>query len=148
MNRLSQHWISYHDQFVRDKIILTYPKNLIFTMQLLIEHLNYTVEHIYSQFPHAEKFNVTSLNNVSWEKDIIVFDNDNNLLIAPEPVKQLVNLDKRLKYQEARDEIFGPFRFIPFIEVYKFRYVVIMFLIVCLLVSRHWLCRLFVQENT
>lgn len=120
-------WIYYFDEFSRDKNVLSYPKNLIFTAQFLTEHLKYASEHIYPKhlFPFAEKFNLFPLNEIDWKTNIIVFDKHSNILLAPEPVKDLVNLDRRLRYAEARDAIFGGFRFFPeFLEIFHLRWFV------------------------
>lgn len=125
-------WINYlqtarqhlHD----DTCILFYPENVIFTAQYLIHHLEYVQKNVYNRYPDAEKFNLDVLNGIEWEKVVFVFDTSSYTLIsAPDPIQNLINLDRRLRYQEARDYIFGGFRWIPFLEFFRMRW----FLLLC-----------------
>lgn len=108
---LKEPWIPYVDNFIQSQIVLTYPKNMIFTSQILTNHLKNT-QDIYKKFPYAEKFNINLLSTVDWNNTTLTFDKDLNLILAPEPVKKLINLNKRLNYKKAYSYIFFPFQFI------------------------------------
>lgn len=109
-------WIEYKNTFVRSKIVLQYPKNLIFTLQLLKRHAN---NPIFDRYPLAERFDTGALLLVDWHRTIIAFDTDDNVSVAPDAVKALINLERRLRPEEAARAIFDPFRFFP---VHVFRY--------------------------
>lgn len=100
-------WIPYNDTFVRSRIVLDYPKNLVFTLQYLKEH--FENNEAYTRYPDVERFDTHSLKLVEWEKALIVLDRDANVVVAPDPVKRLINLDRRTRYGEAYDYVFGPF---------------------------------------
>lgn len=95
----SDAWISYGESFVRSSIVLEYPKNLIFTLQYLEQHAIET-ENVYETFPFAERFDATTLNAVDWSNSIIVIDANDRLLVAPDPIRHLISLDRRLRYWE------------------------------------------------
>lgn len=100
-------WIPYNDTFYHSRMILTFPKNVIFTAQLLSHVQSLPV---YKQYPHAERFEAKWLQNVDWKQSMIVFDDNSHVVMAPEPVMDLIQLDRRLQYKEAADGIFGSFR--------------------------------------
>lgn len=105
-------WIPYNDTFYHSRLVLTYPKNVIFTMQLLSKVQSLPV---YNQFPSAERFDASLFQNVDWQQVIIVFDQEHRVVLAPEPVLKLIQLDRRLNYKEASHVLFGPFQpMIPF----------------------------------
>lgn len=103
-------WISYNDTFVRSRIVLEYPKNLVFTLQFLTEHLG---NEAYTRYPDVERFDVLSLQEVDWEEALIVLDRDHHVVVAPDPVKKLIGLDRRMRYRKAADHVFGPFLLFP-----------------------------------
>lgn len=107
----SEPWIPYNDTLFHSRLVLTYPKNLIFTAQLLSRVQSLPV---YKDYPDAEKFSIQSLQTVDWKKSIIVLNRDSQVTMAPEPVLKLIQLDRRLHYQEAAKTIFGPFQILPF----------------------------------
>lgn len=109
-------WIPYNTKFIQSRITLTYPENVIFTAQL-VKHISQL--DIYKVYPYAEKMNLMDLEHVEWTKTLIVLDRHLQLLFAPDPVYQLVRLDRRLHYREAMTTIFNPFRFLPFFEVFR-----------------------------
>lgn len=124
-------WIQYLEtarQHPDDTWILFYPENVIFTAQYLIHHLDFVQNHVYNRYPDAEKFNLEVLNDIEWKKVVFVFDGSSYTLIsAPDPIQNLINLDRRLRYEEARDRIFGGFRLFPFLEFFSLRW----FLLLC-----------------
>lgn len=120
-------WIPYNNQFIRSRITLTYPENVIFTAQLLKYVMN---SDIYKKFPYAEKINPSVFETVNWTKAIIVFDSDLQLKVAPDPVFQLVQLDRRLKYKDAAATIFGPFRFFPYFELFQLQWLGILLILI------------------
>lgn len=104
-------WIPYNDTLFHSRLVLNYPKNLIFTTQLLSRVQSLSV---YQDYPDAERFAIQSLQSIDWEKSLIVFNRDSHVVMAPEPVLKLIQLDRRLNYREAADTIFGPFQILPF----------------------------------
>ncbi|GFS67168.1 uncharacterized protein TNCV_713161 [Trichonephila clavipes] len=80
---------------------------MIFTAQLLSHVMSLPV---YQKYPYAEPFQVQSLQNVDWEQTLIVLNHDSQAVLAPEPVLQLIQLDRRLEFQKAKEIMFGPFR--------------------------------------
>lgn len=112
-------WIPYNTKFIQSRITLTYPENVIFTAQM-IKHV--TQLDIYKDYPYAENIRDIEFDAVDWTQTLIVFDRDLQLLFAPDPVYQLVRLDRRLQYREARTTIFGPFRFLPVLEVFRYQW--------------------------
>lgn len=102
---LKKPWIPYADNFVTNYIVLNYPKNIIYVSQLLSNHLEF-VKKLYKKLPYAEKFNPFLLQAVDWKTSPLTFNADGHLLIAPEPIKKLVNLNKRLHYKKAYSFIF------------------------------------------
>lgn len=105
MDYFKQPWINYFDSFFQSSLILEYPKNMIFTAQILTHHLK---NNIYDTFPYAEKFDLSSLNTIDWKNTVVTISKD--LVIAPEPLKQLINLEKRLNYEKAKDFLFHSFQ--------------------------------------
>lgn len=112
-------WIPYNTKFIQSRITLTYPENVIFTAQL-VKHVSQL--DVYNVYPYAEKINLSDLEHVEWTKTLIVFDRNLQLLFAPDPVNELVRLDRRLHYREAMATIFNPFRFLPFLEVFRYQW--------------------------
>lgn len=113
-------WIPYNDTLLESRLVLTYPKNQIFTLQLLTRVLE---SDVYNRYPLAEKFQIENLQDIDWKQNLIVVDRDSNLVVAPEPVKDLVWLDRRLHYREAAKNIFGPFHILPNImQIFKFQW--------------------------
>lgn len=110
-------WIPYNDKFLQSRITLTYPENVIFTAQLLKHVME---SDVYKKYPQAETMDCSELQRVDWTEAIIVFDNELNLILAPDPVHQLARLDRRLQYERAADVIFGSFRFFPFLESFRY----------------------------
>lgn len=100
-------WIPYNDTFFQSRMVLAYPKNVIFTMQLLSKVQSHPV---YQQFPYAERFDASLFQKVDWPRAMIVFDQDHRVVMAPEPILQLIQLDRRLHYKQASRAIFGPFQ--------------------------------------
>lgn len=113
-------WIPYNNKFIHSRITLTYPENIIFSAQLLKHVANLKV---YEKYPHAEKVNVSEFAAVDWTKAIIVIDHNLQLVYAPDPVYRLVRLDRKLNYREASATIFGPFRFLPSLEVFHYQWI-------------------------
>lgn len=103
-------WIVYNKTFFHSRITLIYPENLIFTTQLLQTILK---SDVYTHYPDAEKVQFDLFNLIDWEKSIIVIDHNLQLLLAPDAVHELVRLDRRLNYKEAKSTIFGPFEWFP-----------------------------------
>ncbi|GFW97225.1 uncharacterized protein TNCV_4784391 [Trichonephila clavipes] len=122
----SDPWIPYNDTFFHSRLVLSYPKNMIFTAQLLSHVMSLPV---YQKYPYAEPFQVQSLQNVDWEQTLIVFNHDSQVVLAPEPVLQLIQLDRRLEFQKAKEIIFGPFRLFPF-QLFQSQWVWILGLLV------------------
>lgn len=112
-------WIPYNNKFIRSRITLTYPENVIFAAQLL-KHV--AGLDVYKKYPYAEKVKVSEFAQVDWHKAIIVIDNNLQLIFAPDPVHQLVRLDRKLNYKEAAATIFGPFRFFSAFEVFQYQW--------------------------
>lgn len=104
-------WIPYNDTLFHSRLVLTYPKNLIFTTQLLSRVQSLPV---YKDYPDAEQFSIQSLQTIDWKNSLIVLNRDSHVVMAPEPVLKLIQLDRRLNYQEAANTIFGPFQIWPF----------------------------------
>lgn len=107
---LDDPWVPYNDSFFHSRLVLTYPKNKIFTTQLLHRVLSLPV---YQTYPSAQVFDVLSLNSVDWKDSVIALDHDFRVVMAPEPVLALIQLDRRLHYTVAEQNIFGPFRLLP-----------------------------------
>jgi hypothetical protein len=100
-------WVSsYLQTFFHDKLVLEYPDSVVFVAQLLNQRLNELIP-IYEEYPYAEQFDVSELNSVDWYNENIVFDTNFQMVKAPEPIWQLENLCKRLKYLDAKSFIFG-----------------------------------------
>lgn len=123
------YWMDYYDNFHLEFNIIDYPKNIYFTANVLSEYLKNNAD-IYRKYPYAEKFNISTLNNIDWQNSVITFDKHGKIILAPEPVKQLINLNKRINYQTAEKEIFGGFT-IPFIQIKYYSIVVVITIIIC-----------------
>lgn len=122
-------WAPYNDQLFHSRIALTYPRNLIFTVQFVNKMVT---SDIYQKYPEAEKINLPSLQDIDWQQSIIVFNSDLKLLLAPDPVHKLMQLHRRLHFDAAADRIFGPFRFLPsFFETFRFQMVGIVLIMLC-----------------
>lgn len=115
-------WISYNDKFLQSRIVLAYPENVIFTAQFLKHVME---SDIYKTYPYAEKINCSAFQDVDWNNSIIVFNNDLQLILAPDPVHKLVRLNSRLEYEQAATAIFESFRFIPHVELFRYQGIVI-----------------------
>ena len=120
-------WIPYNNHFIQSRITLAYPENVIFTAQF-IKYLSSL--DVYKEYPYAEKMNVLPLKRVNWEKTVIVFDRDLQLILAPYSVQELIRLDRRLHYKEAAQTIFTPFRFFPSLEIFRYSWLGIVFILV------------------
>lgn len=127
-------WIPYNNHFSQSRIILTYPENVIFTAQFM-KHVSSL--DVYNRYPYAEKINVSHFAPIRWEKTIIAFDRDLQLIFAPDPVQQLIRLERRLQYKEAADKLFGPFRFFPSFEVFNYQWLGILWIL--FFCSMNWL---------
>lgn len=110
-------WIPYNDKFLQSRITLTYPENAIFTAQLLKHVME---SDVYKNYPQAETMDCSEFDRIDWTDAIIVFDNELNLILAPDPVHRLVRLDRRLQYERAAEAIFGSFRVFPFLETFNY----------------------------
>lgn len=104
-------WVTYNDTMFHSRIVLAYPKNMMFSAQFLSHVLTLPV---YQKYPYAERFDARLLQNVDWQRSLIVLDHASRVVLAPEPVLQLIQLERRLQYQQAAKTIFSPFQFIPF----------------------------------
>lgn len=102
-------WVPYVDHFFQSSLVLNYPKNMIFTAQILTNHLK-NAKKVYDTYPYAEKFDISSLNTIDWKNTTLVIDKDSELIIAPEPLRLLINLDKRLNHKKAKDFLFCTFQ--------------------------------------
>lgn len=127
----SNSWMDYHDNFHLEFNIIDFPKNVYFTANVLSEYLKKNAD-TYRKYPYAEKFNISTLNNVEWQNSVITFNKHGKIILAPEPVIQLINLSKRINYQRAEREIFGGFT-IPFIEIKFYSIVVVITIIICII---------------
>lgn len=134
-------WIQYNNTFLRSRLILQYPQNIIFTAQLLDE---VTKLKVYTKYPYAEQMNVSDLQTIKWETAIIVFNHDLQLVMAPKAVQRLISLDRRLNYQDAASIIFGPFRW-PFVQLFKRQSIGIFFIVAIYAVI--WLISVFYKKN-
>lgn len=122
-------WVPYNDTLFQSRFVLTYPKNVIFTAQLL-SHVQSS--DVYDRYPYAETFDVTLFQHVDWQQSLIVIDRHSNVILAPEAVNQLIRLDRRLRYETAAQHIFDPFRFLPF-QLFRFQWlgIALMLLLGC-----------------
>lgn len=100
-------WINYNDTLLQSRLILTWPKNVIFAAQLFDQISSLDV---YKLFPFAERMDIDLFQKVNWNQSVIVIDADSQIVHAPEPVRYLVQLDHRLRFAESFDKVFGPFR--------------------------------------
>lgn len=123
---MKEPWVPYNDSFLHSRLVLTYPKNQIFVTQLLHRIMSLPV---YKAYPSAQLFDIDELNKISFQDEIITLDRDFHVVIAPEPVLELIQLDRRLHYKEAQKTIFGPFRWLPF-EWFRYQWLWIFLLII------------------
>lgn len=127
-------WIPYHDSLIQSRLLFTYPKNKIFTTQLLKTVCS---SDTYNAYPNAEAFDLSLLDQVQWEREFIVLDRELRVLTAPEPVLQLIQLDRRLHPKRAAQHIFGPFRLLPF-EWFRSQWYWIGMFLLCWSVTVFW----------
>lgn len=125
-------WMNFFDSFHLEYNIISYPKNMYFVANVLMEYFKQT-QDLYKTYPYAEKFDISTLNEIEWDKVVITFDKHLKLLIAPESLKKLINLMKRLDSVKAKQEIFSGFE-IPYLQIESFSFIVFV-MIVCLLVK-------------
>ncbi len=125
-------WIIYNNTFIQSRLMLLYPENVIFTTQLLNR---VTQSDIYQSYPFAEKFKASTLEDVDWEKTVIAFNHDLQLTFAPDPVQQLIRLDRRLNYRDAEKMIFGPFRW-SLVEVFRYQWLGILSIVLTFIIFR------------
>lgn len=121
-------WMDFLDNYYLNYNVIEYPKNIYFTANVLFEYLEKN-SNLYQKYPYAEKFDISTLNTIDWKSAVITMDKHGKLIIAPEPLKQLVNLNKRLNYKKARKEIFGGF-LIPFIQIKSFALIIFIMIII------------------
>lgn len=143
-------WIPYNTKFIQSRIVLTYPENAIFTAQYA-QHLAQL--DVYRAYPYAEKMDLRALDRIDWTKALIVFNRDLQLLFAPEPVQELVRLDRRLHYREAEAAVLEPFRFWPLFRVFRRQWLGLLLLFfvygsTCWLVSARYTSRSWARSNT
>lgn len=130
-------WVPYMDKFYQDFLVLDYPKNMIFTAQILKSFLE-KAKKIYEKYPHAETFDISTLDNIDWKNTVISINKFSEFIIAPEPLKQLINLDKRLHVKTARKHLFPPFAFITNYSLVVFFILVAFFVRLFLRYSPHY----------
>lgn len=121
-------WINYLDKFHLSYNMIDYPKNMYFAANIIDQYLK-SNNTLYNHFPYAEKFDVSTFKNIDWKNAIITFDKYSKIIIAPEPVKKLINLIKRLDSKEAENNIFKAF-IIPIINIKSFAFIVICMIII------------------
>ena len=127
-------WIPYNNHFSQSRIILAYPENVVFTAQF-IKHVSSL--DVYKHYPYAEKINLSDFKLIPWKETIIAFDRDLQLIFAPDPVRQLIRLERRLQYKEATGKLFTPFRFFPFFEVFRYQWLGVLWIL--FFYSMNWL---------
>lgn len=120
-------WVNYNNNFIRSRLVLHYPQNVVFTVQLL-NHV--TKSNVYKKYPYADQMDVTTFQNVNWKNTFIVFNHDLQVIQAPEPVLRLISLDRRLHFQKAPSIIFGPFRW-SYIELFRYQWLGIVVIVMC-----------------
>lgn len=125
-------WIPYNSKFLRSRISLSYPENVVFTAQFL-KHLSQS--DVYKHHRYAEKPKTWDLQHVDWTKAVIAFDKDLQLRVAPDPVRELVQLERRLNYPRAAAVIFNPFRFFPLSEVFRHQWLGLVLIFVFYILS-------------
>lgn len=128
-------WVPYNDSFFHSRLVLAYPKNKIFTVQLLTR---VTSSDVYKKYPSAELFDLNLLKDVDWDQGVIVLDHDLRVVMAPDPVLKLIQLDRRLHYAEAARSIFGPFRISP-VELFRSQWIWLAVIIIGWCVTTFWL---------
>ncbi|GBN13124.1 hypothetical protein AVEN_257703-1 [Araneus ventricosus] len=101
-------WITYNDTIFHSRVVLTFPKNMIFAAQFLSHVLSLPV---YRRYPYAERFDVYLLQNVDWKHTLIVLDHASRVLLALDPVLQLIQLERRLQYQQAANIFLVHFKY-------------------------------------
>lgn len=126
-------WIPYNTKLIQSRLTLTYPENVILTAQL-VKHISQL--DVYKKYPYAENIRLIDLDTVDWTQTLIVLDRDLQLLFAPDPVYQLVRLDRRLHYREAMATIFNPFRFLTVFEVFQYPWLGVLLIFLVYAVNR------------
>ena len=121
-------WMNFQDNFYLNYNVIDYPKNMYFTANLLSEFLK-KYNTLYKKFPYAEKFDISTLSGIDWKTAIITFNKHYRIIIAPEPIKKLINLYKRLDYKKAKNEIFGGFT-IPYIQIKSYAIIVLLMIVI------------------
>lgn len=106
----SKPWVSYVDYFFQSQLILKYPKNMIFVAQVLTDHLK-KAKKLYEKYPYAEKFDISSLDTIDWQNTVLSINKHLEWVVAPEPVRKLMNLDKRLDFEKAHNFLFRSLQF-------------------------------------
>lgn len=122
-------WITYNDTMFHSRVVLNYPKNMIFTAQLLSHVLSLPV---YKHYPYAERFEAHSLNDVEWQHSLIILDHASRVVLAPDPVLELIQLERRLQYQQAVKNIFHPFKTLPF-AIFKYQWGIILGILISIM---------------
>ena len=148
---LDKPWIDYLNsaQIEDETFILSFPENVVFMAQYVVDHLDFAHKHIYNdRYPNAEKFNLDVLNDIDWKKTVITFDRDYNVIVAPDGVKNFINLDRRLRYERARKRIFGMFRFTPFLETFKLYWIVSIYVLMLIFLYRDTILHQIRRLNT
>lgn len=121
-------WMNYLDDFYLQFHVIKYPKNMYFAANILSDYLTKN-KTVYKEYPYAEKFDISTLNAIDWKNTTITFDKNSKIIVAPEPLKQLINLKKRLDFKTAESVIFSGFQ-IPFIQIKAFGIVVLIMVII------------------
>lgn len=119
-----QPWVPYLDNFFQSYLVLEYPKNMIFTAQVLTRYLK-EGKKIYDTHPYAQKFDVSSLGGIDWKNTVMTIDEHSEFRVAPEPVRELINLGRRLDYEKAERFLFPSFSFIR-----RYGFVVLLMIVV------------------
>lgn len=122
-------WLDYFNDFYLSYNIIEYPKNVYFVANILSEHLKNN-DTLYKEYQYAEKFDISLLNTIDWNTTIITFDKHAKIILAPEPIKKLINLSKRLDSEKAEDLIFGAFK-VPVFNIKSF--VIIIYIMIAVL---------------
>lgn len=111
-------WVPYTTQFMRDTVVLEYPESVIFAAQLLSERLHELKNDIYSKYPYAEQPDLTWFKTETWEKARFVFNTNFRMIEAPEAIKNLENLYRRLRFDRAKRIVTGVLPFQISLNIY------------------------------
>ena len=133
---ITRPWIPYIQHFRKNYILLKYPENVIFAMQLISESLK-GMKDIYHQYPDAERYDITPLTQEDWYKSDILFDNHYQMVKAPESLFKLENLMRRLKFRDAKKFILGMFPGFQLNTITCFFLVTSIFLINTLIINKN-----------